>query len=411
MDFEIDVDSELLAPPVRRAAYSDRMAWLMAVMSLLAYVPFEAPPTRAKLREMAEAIAGRTDVDEVLSELNKLVRPGEGKKGKAVLETQLGRIGFELIDTISVTDGIRIDTQAFIAKVRIADGQSDAGDPDKEILVIAFRGTEPTKLADIRVDAQAEMIAPADIQPAEIEPEGQLTLEKRGPARVHQGFYTAYKSVESRLNEIIIAHKPAPVYVTGHSLGGALAMVATRFIANRSEGACYTFGAPRVGNEAFAEQIFTPVYRVVNESDGVPGVPPAHWQMAGLIWLADRFEWMASVIPVLKRMSEYRHYGDMRHLSASRIEMTETGMARYPELKIRTAPLPWERWSGLMVGGIWKRFARPLADHDIARYADKLRAHARATGKNRPQNRKCRQPKPSPGPGKRWNRRNRRSRR
>ena len=32
---------ELLSPPIKRAAYSDRTAWLMAKMSKLAYLPFE----------------------------------------------------------------------------------------------------------------------------------------------------------------------------------------------------------------------------------------------------------------------------------------------------------------------------------------------------------------------------------
>ena len=32
---------ELLKPPVGRAAYSDRIAWLMAEMSRLAYLKFE----------------------------------------------------------------------------------------------------------------------------------------------------------------------------------------------------------------------------------------------------------------------------------------------------------------------------------------------------------------------------------
>ena len=33
----------LLEPPIKRAAYSDRTAWLMAVMSSLAYIRFEQP--------------------------------------------------------------------------------------------------------------------------------------------------------------------------------------------------------------------------------------------------------------------------------------------------------------------------------------------------------------------------------
>ncbi len=45
---------ELLNPPVMRAAYSDRTAWLMAVMSKLAYFPFENDDTELK-QALAEA--------------------------------------------------------------------------------------------------------------------------------------------------------------------------------------------------------------------------------------------------------------------------------------------------------------------------------------------------------------------
>ena len=37
--------------------------------------------------------------------------------------------------------------------------------------------------------------------------------------------------------------------------------------------ACYTFGAPRVGNKGFSSSLQTPVYRVVNPLDTVPLVP------------------------------------------------------------------------------------------------------------------------------------------
>jgi alpha-beta hydrolase superfamily lysophospholipase len=63
-----------------------------------------------------------------------------------------------------------------------------------------------------------------------------------------------------------------PLFLTGHSLGGALAtLAASRWPAR----ACYTFGAPRVGDGAFARTLRAPLYRVVNGQDVVPRVPPA----------------------------------------------------------------------------------------------------------------------------------------
>lgn len=70
----------------------------------------------------------------------------------------------------------------------------------------------------------------------------------------------------------------AQVLVTGHSLGGALAMLAAHDIAKALEAldrntsvACYTFGAPRVGNYAFASEYGAAVpdsWSIINDQVG-----------------------------------------------------------------------------------------------------------------------------------------------
>jgi len=62
-----------------------------------------------------------------------------------------------------------------------------------------------------------------------------------------------------------------PVFVTGHSLGGALATLAA---ARHPFAAAYTFGAPRVGNAAFYQSLRSPLHRVVHHRDVVPTLPP-----------------------------------------------------------------------------------------------------------------------------------------
>jgi hypothetical protein len=63
--------------------------------------------------------------------------------------------------------------------------------------------------------------------------------------------------------------------VTGHSLGGAMATLASVRLA--SEGytvrAVYTFGSPRVGDRAFRRKYRLPNYRFVNDDDLVPHLP------------------------------------------------------------------------------------------------------------------------------------------
>jgi triacylglycerol lipase len=70
-----------------------------------------------------------------------------------------------------------------------------------------------------------------------------------------------------------------PIYLTGHSLGGALALIASAVLGGTSGlgdriAAVYTFGAPRVGQRNFSEIVKAPHYRVINSGDIVPLVPP-----------------------------------------------------------------------------------------------------------------------------------------
>lgn len=80
----------------------------------------------------------------------------------------------------------------------------------------------------------------------------------------------------------LLAFKPdAKVIVTGHSLGGALAMIYAEML--RQDGIevtqLITFGQPRVGNGKFAKAFSAfeiPYIRFVNETDIVPDVPPPY---------------------------------------------------------------------------------------------------------------------------------------
>ena len=63
------------------------------------------------------------------------------------------------------------------------------------------------------------------------------------------------------------------LFFTGHSLGGALAITATRFLSTDITGACYTFGSPPVGTVDFDIDITTPIYRIINHVDIVPRLP------------------------------------------------------------------------------------------------------------------------------------------
>ena len=115
---------------------------------------------------------------------------------------------------------------------------------DMSYAVLAFRGT--SSLEDAITDADF--------------------LLEAGPlaGKVHSGFRAALSKVwseEGSLRKVLsgfeLAFKrPLNLFLTGHSLGAALATVAAAALAelglNDSIRALYTFGSPRVGNSRFA---------------------------------------------------------------------------------------------------------------------------------------------------------------
>ncbi|KAL9408512.1 hypothetical protein AB3S75_046976 [Citrus x aurantiifolia] len=152
-------------------------------------------------------------------------------------------------------------------------------------LVVAFRGTEQTSWKDLRTDL---MLAPVGLNPERIG--GDFKQE----VQVHSGFLSAYDSVRIRIISLLklsIGFKDDSagpldmwhVYVTGHSLGGALATLFALELSSSQlakQGAIfvtmYNFGSPRVGNKRFADVYNEKVkdsWRVVNPRDIIPTVP------------------------------------------------------------------------------------------------------------------------------------------
>jgi len=100
---------------------------------------------------------------------------------------------------------------------------------------------------------------------------------KRLGIYLHTGFHrTAEIIADDLLSRLKEDYK---VCVTGHSLGGAVAVIVSWYLdhANFNVGECVTFGQPKVtdshGNRAMRDKI--KLTRVVNETDVVPLVPPA----------------------------------------------------------------------------------------------------------------------------------------
>ena len=127
-----------------------------------------------------------------------------------------------------------------------------------DVFVVAFRGT--ASMRNWMTDADVIMAPFGDFQGIKL--------------RAHNGFRQAFLSIRDKL-EITISK---PVYVTGHSLGGALArQLAVDFLLKRYPlAAVVTFGEPR-SLDALTAKIFDNSFsrslRVVHACDIVPRVP------------------------------------------------------------------------------------------------------------------------------------------
>jgi triacylglycerol lipase len=151
---------------------------------------------------------------------------------------------------------------------------------DDANIVVAFRGTESPTTIDGLKD-----ILLTDAMNLLVVPEGRFghDLSAAGVgARFHKGFVDALATVWDPLAAAVESEtkrRDRPLWLTGHSLGGALALLAAwlfkrRFVAVHE--VC-TFGAPMIGNRvacaAFNREFAGRVFRYVNGRDPVPKLP------------------------------------------------------------------------------------------------------------------------------------------
>ena len=159
-------------------------------------------------------------------------------------------------------------SKAGLPQVRFFDKQSTqcyVANND-QFAIVAFRGSEIWKkqetfdLSKVIADLKADV----DIR---------LTDWHQG-GKVHRGFKEALEEVWLDLLPYIrqLDNKGCTIWMTGHSLGAALATLCAGRYGNVQ--GVYTFGSPRLGNDVFKEKFDVNTYRIVNNDDIVARVPP-----------------------------------------------------------------------------------------------------------------------------------------
>ena len=182
---------------------------------------------------------------------------------------------------------------------------------DRNDLWLAFRGTEPSKLNDVTAD---------------------LKLMKNAAVaggKVHSGFQKEVNDLwmdilaEIEHNQQLKVQKD--IYMTGHSLGAAMATIAAT---RHAPIELFTFGSPRVGGPKFIRHITCPHLRFMNNNDIVCRIPPA--------WLG------------------FKHHGEMIYFNRDGVKADKPS------------------WKDLFLGifNSWKRFKffDGIVDHGMPNY-------------------------------------------
>lgn len=198
------------------------------------------------------------------------------------LAPYLARAQFDQVQAIGYPT---IGTQVFIA--------TRHGDA---LTVVAFRGSELEDPSDLFADAEFKLADWCDAAGAAL-------------GKVYGGFARAaydediFRRVNVHLETLPPAHR---VLITGHSLGGALATLMASW---RPAAHLHTFGAPRVGNAAFAAAVKNPVARrFVNCCDIVSRVPPEGvlgYTHAGTLAYIDRKGKLQASIKAAAMLEDY----------------------------------------------------------------------------------------------------------
>lgn len=191
---------------------------------------------------------------------------------------------------------------------------------NRDSLWIAFRGTEPSKLNDVMADLNV------------------IKNTAKAGGKVHGGFQKEVDDIWIHIVKILDHNDQLKVrkdvYITGHSLGAAMATIsATRYQPKE----LFTFGSPRVGGVHFIKNIKCPHYRFMNNNDIVCRIPPA--------WLG------------------FRHHGEMIYFDCDGMKATGPTWRDF----FKGVGQSWKRW----------KFFDGVVDHGMPNYVKAIKKLAK----------------------------------
>ena len=257
----------------------------------------------------------------------------------AMMATRLGLEGSTCVRIAQVVDAMHIFSTAFLVQSRCG-----------RAAILCYRGTEPANLGNWLTDADV----------------GSGSISLGGDALVvHAGMLRNVRStLRVVLDELNLAlqgrslrdprqsvERPLEaLYVAGHSLGGAMAVLFALCLTGTAEHrgiagklrAIYTFGQPLVTGEPLPEaarEVGRKLYRHVNARDLIPSLPPAAWGHLAHFGREYRYaegEWRQSETPVTQLVNLREvpgalmaFLGTAKRRDSSRYTMDEHGPHHY----------------------------------------------------------------------------------
>jgi triacylglycerol lipase len=202
--------------------------------------------------------------------------------------------------------------------------------------ILAFRGSDHLEIDDWVGNADFDLVYDPHV---------------RG-GQVHSGFQRSAASIWPQIKNLVAEYRPAghKLFLTGHSLGGALAMLTAARFASQQRAAeidgIFTFGQPRAGDRDFARRFDRDfkdrAFRFVNRYDLITRLPP--------------------------RLLGYDHAGQLRYLDENGVLHENISLWQH----LLTTLNPFGKDAQDYIGELRDKLPGALADHNGGRYIELL---------------------------------------
>lgn len=233
---------------------------------------------------------------------------GYAYSGAATVRSIMARMGLE--DCRCRPIELSVDAMFIVSTAYVIESKGG------KVVILVYRGTEPGNFINWLTDV--------DLQPDTVKfnlKEGRESLD----CEVHAGFYRNFRATRHEVEETLFhaldreplggVYPMEALYITGHSLGGAMA--ALMGITIQTEPGCerlrkvlravYTFGQPMIGSREFADActeaklLDDKLIRFIYQKDPVPHLPPrgtGKWKNYGREYQYVDGEWPRNTKPV-----------------------------------------------------------------------------------------------------------------